>query len=576
MEDARDRATSGGYGIPRYAEQLGGRGTGGPGGWEALPTARLRDPYEDQHVQLVDVITSFRRHWRAAIGTVLLVALGLGVFLFLRDQTRDPDRWKASVQMLVPARDENGELPEGVPPMLLQGQETIALSSDTTGNALEVAGLDENDRDDVEFEFEANELGDILILSVTAPTQEQSEALVGGYGTAYLGARRQAVAGGSLGQSEGAKHAIEALQERFADVEAQLKRLDPDLLASLPDSAEPPEDEATGAEEDEASSLDIPASTPIEIQLLAYERQDLLRQIEEARRRYAQGTTDFIVPEPYATIVERVAPENVTPELPTPLIPIGVAVGVAALLALAVPVLLDRVDHSIRDSRAAGAALAAPVLSTIPSPTSAPNLATLARPESPRGHAFRTLATASVATDQLPRAIVVTAPVGQMQDSVAANFAAALADLGLRVVLLPTHPRQAWYADAPEGAPTLPDLLALAYTGRLNGEVPQQLQPTPVDNLRILPHGDTEADALVDGLPPLLRSFADNGVDVTVIAAPSILEDPSATILAWSTRSVLWVVETGEVTQQQASEAAAKLELAGASPFGVAVVDGKG
>jgi Mrp family chromosome partitioning ATPase len=163
-----------------------------------------------------------------------------------------------------------------------------------------------------------------------------------------------------------------------------------------------------------------------------------------------------------------------------------------------------------------------------------------------------------------------------MQDSVAANFAAALADLGLRVVLVPTHPRQTWYADAPDGALRLPDFLALAYTGRLNGEVPQQLQPTPVDNLRILPHGDAGADALIDGLPPLLRSFADGGVDVTVIAAPSILEDPSATILAWSTRSVLWVVETGEVTQQQANEAAAKLDLAGASPFGVAMVDGKG
>jgi Mrp family chromosome partitioning ATPase len=203
-------------------------------------------------------------------------------------------------------------------------------------------------------------------------------------------------------------------------------------------------------------------------------------------------------------------------------------------------------------------------------------LTTLARPGSPRDHAYRTLATASVATDQLPRAIVVTAPVGRMQDTVAANFAAALADLGLRVALVPTHPRQSWYADAPDGALTLPDFLALAHAGRLNGEVPQQLQPTPVDNLRILPHGHAEADALIDGLPPLLRAFAESAVDVTVIAAPSILEDPSATILSWSTRSVLWVVETGEVTQQQASEAAAKLELAGASPFGVAVVDGKG
>jgi Mrp family chromosome partitioning ATPase len=547
----------------------------GPGGprWEPLP-ACLRDPYEDHHVQLADVITSFRRHWRAAAAVVLLVAVGVGAFLFLRDQTRDPDRWQASVQVLVPARDENGELPAGVPPMLLQGQETIATSSGTIGSALELAGIDESDRDDVEFEFESNERSDIFTLSVTAPTEEQAEALAGSYGMAYMSARRQAVAVGSLGESEGAKRAIETLQDRFTEVEDELRRLDPDLLARLPDSAEPLEEDATGTQE-EPPSLDIPASTPVEVQLLAYERQDLLRQLETARRNYAAGSTSALVPQSYGTIVERVAPENVTPEPPTPLIPIGVAVGVAALLALAVPVLLDRIDHSIRDSQAAGAALAAPVLSTIPAPPQS-RQATLARPGSPRGVAYRTLATASVATDQLPRAIVVTAPIGDMQDSVAANFAAALAELGLRVVLVPTHSRQAWYADAPEDALTLPDFLALAYTGRLNGEVPQQLQPTPVDNLRILPHGEAEPDALIDGLPPLLRAFDDGGVDVTVIAAPSILEDPSATILAWSTRSVLWVVETGEVTQQQASEAAAKLELAGASPFGVAVVDVKG
>jgi Mrp family chromosome partitioning ATPase len=281
------------------------------------------------------------------------------------------------------------------------------------------------------------------------------------------------------------------------------------------------------------------------------------------------------VPHAFATLVERVEPENVTPERPTPLVPAAVALALAVLAALGVPVLLDRIDHSIRDSQTAGAALAAPVLSTIPAPGSS-QVSALARPGSPGGLAYRTLAAASVATDQLPRAIVVTAPIGQMQDMVAANFAAALADLGLRVVLVPTHPRQSWYADAPDGSPTLPDFLSLAYSGRLNGEVPGQLQRTSLGNLRIVPHGPAEADALIDGLPPLLRSFAGSGVDVTVIAAPAMLEDPSATILAWSTRSVLWVVEAGEVTQQQASDAAAKLELAGASPFGVAMVDGKG
>ena len=522
-------------------------------------------------MQLADVITSFRRHWRASIAAVLLVGIGLGLFLFLRDQTRPPDRWEASVQVLVPARDENGELPEGVPPMLLQGQEVLALRS--TEVALATAGLGEEDPDDSTFEFASNERGDIYTLSVTAPTEEQAQGLADAWGSAYRAARRRTVADGSRGESMSAQASLTTLQERLNQVEAELDRIDPELLERLPDTAEPL-DEDPNTEEGPVD-IDIPATTSIETQLLVYERLDLLRRIETARRNFAQSSTNALVPNPYATVVERVAPESVTPEPPTPLIPIGVALGAAALVALGLPVLLDRIDHSIRDSHTAGAALAAPVLSTIPVPASS-QLTTLARPGSPRDHAYRTLATASVATDQLPRAIVVTAPVGRMQDTVAANFAAALADLGLRVALVPTHPRQSWYADAPDGALTLPDFLALAHAGRLNGEVPQQLQPTPVDNLRILPHGHAEADALIDGLPPLLRAFAESAVDVTVIAAPSILEDPSATILSWSTRSVLWVVETGEVTQQQASEAAAKLELAGASPFGVAVVDGKG
>ena len=355
---------------------------------------------------------------------------------------------------------------------------------------------------------------------MTAPTQEQSREVADTFAAAYIQARRDAVGEGSRRDSGAVEQSLATLQQRFAEVEAELRRLDPELLDRLPDTAAP-DDEENGNEEG-TSTVHIPPSTPIQIQLLVSERQDLLRDIDAMRRTYGQRSTDSLVPQPYATVVERVAPRNITPKPPGPMIPIAVAVGAAALLALGVPVLLDRIDHSIRDSHAAGAALAAPVLSTIPAPTGS-QLESLARPESPGGHAYRTLATASVATDQLPRAIVVTAPVGHMQDTVAANFAAALADLGLRVVLVPADPRQSWYADAPDGAMRLPDFLALAYGGGLNGEVPHQLQPTPVDNLRILPHGDTEADALIDGLPPLLRAFADGGVDVAVIAAPSIL-----------------------------------------------------
>lgn len=523
-------------------------------------------------MQLVDVTRSLRTHWRASLGIVLLTGVALGLFLFTRSETRDPDKWRASVQLLVPARTENGELPEGVPPALLQGQSAIALSQETTSQALEAAGLGEGARDDLTFDFSTNERGDILTLTVTAPQRDQAVEVSDRFADAYVGARRSSVGSGAEGRRAAARQALEDLEKRLASVDEQLGEADPVLLSRL-EAAELP---ASADDEDAATPVELPADTPLDTVLLAYERQSLVNRIEATQRSYAESSAEVVVPGSYATIVERPAPRQITPELPSPLVPIGVALGVGLLLALAVPVLLDRLDHSIRDPRAAGSALAAPVLSTIPA-TSASHLTTLARPGSARDGAYRTLAAASIATDELPRAIVVMAPVGSIQDSVAANFAAALAGLGLRVALVATDERQAWFSDTEAGTvPTLPDYLALAHRGQLNGHLEEHLAPTSVENLRVVPPGTTGSDTLIDGLPPLLQALADADIDVTVIAGPAMLEEPAATILAWSTRSVLWVVEAGEVSDQEAREAAARLALAGATPFGVALVDGKG
>lgn len=506
---------------------------------------------------------------------MVLVALALGLFLLTSSQTRPTERWSAGAEILVPHRDEEGELPEGVPPQLLQGQEGLALSESTTDLAMDRLDLDDAARDEIEFDFTTNEQGDIYTLTVAAPTEGQAEDVSHAFADAYMAARRQRVAASARQESDAARRSAESLRERLSEVEDELGELAPDVLATLPDVAETEEPTPNvDGEEEEIASIDLPPSTPEDVELLVYERQDLLRQLENVRKTYARGSTESIVPSAFASVITRSAPEDVTREPLSPLVPIAVACGLAALLAVAVPVLLDRVDHSIRDTRAAGNALAAPILSTIPASPS--TQAALARPGTVSAQAYQTLAAASVATDQLPRAIVVTAPVGDTQDGVAANFAAALADLGLRVALVGTQSGQSWYGQPPDGGPTLPDFLAVAHSGRLNGEVPDHLVTTDIPNLRVLPPGDTEAEVLVDGLPLLLRSLADAGVDVTVIAAPSILEDSSATIMAWSTRSVLWVVETGAVTEQQASEAAARLELAGASPFGVAVVQRNG
>jgi Mrp family chromosome partitioning ATPase len=280
--------------------------------------------------------------------------------------------------------------------------------------------------------------------------------------------------------------------------------------------------------------------------------------------------------------VEVDAPVQITPPLPSPVVPILVFLAVGLALALAVPVLMDRLDHSIRTPKSAGQAFDATVLASIPA--SRRFRRSLTVPGSPPDSAYRALAATSIATDRLPQAIVVMSPTGIVQDTVAANFAAALAGLGLRVALVATDSRQSWFLDtrreessngSAEAALAFPDLLELAHQGRLNGELPRGLVKTRLHNLLVMPPGDESNDFSLDGLRPLLEALSAGGVDVTVIAGPALLEDPNATILAWTTRSVLWACETGEVTEGEAKEAAARLALAGATSFGITMVDGK-
>jgi Mrp family chromosome partitioning ATPase len=194
--------------------------------------------------------------------------------------------------------------------------------------------------------------------------------------------------------------------------------------------------------------------------------------------------------------------------------------------------------------------------------------------------AYRSLAATSLATDRLPGAILVTAPTGDVQDVVAANFAVGLAQLGVRVALVATSPRQAWYAEAtgaeaPRAGSSFGELLQSAHSGALRHDLAPHLSPTSVDCLWLIPAVANDEDVLFDGLPPLIKALAQSSVDVTVIAGPSLLDEPDATIIAWATRSVLWAVEAGTVDEPASREAAARLELAGVTPFGIAFVGGE-
>jgi tyrosine-protein kinase len=251
---------------------------------------------------------------------------------------------------------------------------------------------------------------------------------------------------------------------------------------------------------------------------------------------------------------------------------------VGLALGLGLAVLVDRRDQTIRSVKVASATLSAPLLSTIPAPRRARlEYAVLERPDSRRSAAFRKLAATCIATDRLPRAIMVSTPEGDTYDDVAANFAAALASLGLQVALVATSPRQSWYLErftVPVEIGDFGELLEDAHDGRFNGWARRRLAWTDLTpNLVVVPPAPESALTVpLDGLPPFLEALESSGIDITVIAGPSLLEDANATIVAWETRCVLWAVQVGAVNRRAAAEAAARLELASVDPFGVVMV----
>lgn len=519
-------------------------------------------------MQLADILASIKRHARLALAICLAAVLGLGIFLFTRQEARGGDRYQARVQLLVPARSlEDGTFPEGVPPSLTTGQAAVALSGEVTQAALAASGVPAEQWDDVSFDFTRNEAGDILTLTATADDSDQAVATVEAWISTYNTSRRDTAAAASVAARENARRALIPLDQKLSEVEAQLVAIDPSLLGILG---------ATSAAEGEPNPvLDIPLGTPLETVLLIYERNALLDSKLANQLAYARASAAALTPSAFSTVLERFRPEQIVPELPSPLLPTALFMGGGLLLACLVPVLLDRADRSIREPGQATESLGAPVLATLPATR---KQAVLAGAGSPSGAAYRALAVTSVATDRLPNAILVTAPSGRAQDMVAANFAAALADLGVTVALVATDPRHSWYLDA-SGAvlsgvdATLPDLLDLAQAGQLNGSLSKRLVGTSRENLLVVPPGKTPFHGTLDALPSLLAALSESGIDVTVIAGPAILEDPNATIMAWSTRSVMWAVRGGQITDDEAEEAASRLNLAGVVPFGIALID---
>lgn len=552
--------------------------------FRAFPTARAAVSYVSTApggcpVELTDIAAAIRRLWWL-VAVCLVVAICVAAVYVIRQPERSGVvRYTSVVTLDVPSRDailqarrENPrDVPEfgDVPNELLVGLDRMALSESLRRAAVQDAGVTIEQALPLRFSAELTNDGYSFVMTVSALEREVARSVADAWVAAYLKARREVTV-------ESAEDERRSVIRNLTSLRAQLAQLVTELNARGVAAPPPP----TRRGDDAAPAVPAPETVDIQTLLDQFEISALRAEIAEQGQRYGDIVVAGTTANPYAEIIDSVDRVQRPPEPPSPVVPAllvvlgGLAVGLAAAVAI------SRFDRRIRDPKTAAAILGAPVLCEIPAARRREaSFALLDDPRSDRSEAFRALAATSIATDRLPRAIMLSSPSGTAQDEVAANFAAALAGLGVRVALVATDARQRWFVkpfDAPELAPaTLPDLLVEAHAGSLNGQLRRSLpRSEQLPNLVVVPPGtgDDDLGASLDGLPPLLEALAEDGNDVVVIAGPSVLDEADATIVAWATRSVLWVVEEGTVTRDDAATAASRLELAGVEPFGVALV----
>ena len=254
-------------------------------------------------------------------------------------------------------------------------------------------------------------------------------------------------------------------------------------------------------------------------------------------------------------------------------------VGIGLLLALALPV-LDRPHgpHDPRREDGDGRVVGARAVLD-PGLHAGRDADEIARPGTAREAAFRgARGNQPSRPTGCPRRSWSRRRSATMQDTVAANFAAALAGIGVRVAL-DRHP-------APPGVVHARRTRPRHGNGRTDGQRDRTATGTgPRDDVpgaararvlgpaqrrrarstccargsrtcgccrRVTPRSTSPPT----GCRRCSQAFASANIDVTVIAAPALLEDPNTTIYAWTTRSVLWVMETGEITVEAGARGA--------------------
>jgi len=289
----------------------------------------------------------------------------------------------------------------------------------------------------------------------------------------------------------------------------------------------------------------------------------LVQSYEQLRLTASQSTDTLIVFEEARVPTEPVRPRK--------LMNTALAGVLGAMVAAGAAFVIEYLDDTLKTPDDVNRTLGLPTLSAIGRLEEGQNeLIMTADPLSPVSEAFRVLRTniRYSSVDRPLQVLLVTSPGPEEGKSVvAANLAMALAQAGLRTVLL----------DADMRRPRLHRLFGLhpreGLTGALlAGNTDGRLQPTEVEGLSILPAGEKPpnpvellgSQRMRELREELLKSF-----DAIVVDSPPVLIGADAAVLGQMVDGVLLVVNAGETRRDMARQAVESLRQVGANVIGV-------
>ena len=245
---------------------------------------------------------------------------------------------------------------------------------------------------------------------------------------------------------------------------------------------------------------------------------------------------------------------------------------VGALLGAGIAIAMGLMDDRVSDRHELSEQIDSPVLGVIPSvdgwnDRAEADLAMATEPGGAAAEAYRTLATnvRFLRSQHLLDVIVVTSALpGEGKSATAANVAWALAETGMRVVLVDAdlrRPRASDFFGVPDG-PGLRDALE-------GTSVRELLTDTDLEGLSLLASGATPHDpvallAQADSVFAELRALA----DIVITDSPPVLPVADASILAELGDGVILVHDPWISSKTALEEAVGQLTTAGGSIIG--------